>query len=454
MKFNIKKIVALLMAFAMVACFVGCEQGETTTSYYEEVPGETGNNSSSTTTGGDATQDLVTEVPTNLKGTTVKVLMWRPLTTAETAAVKSFENKTGMKVQIKNAANAGGVYTELIASSLAAKEGYDVAMFNNINFPGRPTTVMQPLNNIKSFDISDSGWDKTLMDAHAVNGKYYGANVIGSHTCEYVAMYFNETMFKNRGVKTPRQYWEEGNWNWDTFLEAAKAMTYKENGAQVYGYVNRGMGYMTYWLQAAGTDFITYDGKKFTNNISDVNLLNNIKYYNEFKSKYKIMGEATYGVPHFRSGEAAMFSVITYAMFKDSDTKFNQMTDTIDAVPFPMPKGQKQIALVDSCMFGVLKDAKNAEGAVHFIRYFLDPKNYDLSSNFINKNMEKTFNELAKMEKRVSISEGVIANAAQVDFGNVCHNIVLTNADQVTSKVKSYAPQFTIAVDKANKAVK
>ncbi|MBQ3546901.1 MAG: extracellular solute-binding protein [Clostridia bacterium] len=453
MKFDLKKIVALIMVFAMVLCFAGCDNGGTTSSYYEEVPGENGGDNGGST-GNNATQDIVTEVPTNLKGTTVKVLFWRPLTNDEKAVVASFEKQTGMKVQFKFAANAGGVYAELISASLAAKEGYDIAMFNNINFPGRPTSIMQPLNDIKGFDFSDPAWDKALMDTQKINGKYYGVNIVGGHTNEFVAMYFNETMFKNRGVKTPRQLWEAGNWNWDTFLDAAKAMTYKENGAQVYGYINRGTGYMTYWLQAAGTDFITYDGTKFKSNLSDAKLLNNIKYYNEFRTKYKIMGDDTYGVPHFRSGEAAMFSVITYAMFKESDTKFSQMSDTIDAVPFPMPKGQKQVALVDSCLFGILKGAKNSEGAAHFLRYFLDPQNYSMSDNFINKNLEKTFNELAKMDKRVSISEGVVNNGAQVDFANVCHNIVLTDAAQVTSKVKSYATNFDFAVNKANKAVK
>jgi multiple sugar transport system substrate-binding protein len=267
-------------------------------------------------------------------------------------------------------------------------------------------------------------------------------------------MYYNATMFKNRGVTTPRQLWEKGNWNWDTFLECAKAMTYKENGVQYHGYVNRGTGYMTYWLQAAGTDLVTYDGSKFKSNLSDANVLNIIKYYNEFRTKHKVMSDETYGVDNFRQGQAAMFSVITYAMFKDSDTRFNQMTDTIDAVPFPMPKGKEEVALVDTALFGILKGAKNPEGAAHFLRYFLDPQNYNLSANFINKNLEKTFNALAKMNKRVSITEGVVNYGAQVDFANVCHNIVLTDAAQVTSKVKSYATNFDFAVNKANKAVK
>lgn len=454
-KFNAKKVISLLMVFAMLFCLAACGNEETSSSYYEEVEG--GSNGGSNNGGGqvgDATQEITTEIPTNLKGTTVKMLFWRPLTTAEQATIKSFEKQTGMKVEVKNAANAGGVYAELISASLAAKEGFDIAMFNNINFPSRPTMYMQPLNDIKGFDFNDPAWDKSLMDTQKINGKYYGVNIVGGHTNEFVAMYYNATMFKNRGVTTPRQLWEKGNWNWDTFLECAKAMTYKENGVQYHGYVNRGTGYMTYWLQAAGTDLVTYDGSKFKSNLSDANVLNIIKYYNEFRTKHKVMSDETYGVDNFRQGQSAMFSVITYAMFKDSDTRFNQMTDTIDAVPFPMPKGKEEVALVDTALFGILKGAKNPEGAAHFLRYFLDPQNYNLSANFINKNLEKTFNALAKMNKRVSITEGVVNYGAQVDFANVCHNIVLTDAAQVTSKVKSYATNFDFAVNKANKAVK
>lgn len=473
-----KKAISMILVFAMILCFTaGCRQVDDDEyySYYEvieeddsgeETPNSKVENTSSTdktpdknTSSSDkkdeGTQSSVeTNVSTNLKGTTVKVLWWQPFMDSEKKVIKEFEKKTGIKVEAKNSTNAG-TYGELISASLAAKEGYDIVMFNNIDFPGRPMNYMQPLNDIKGFDLSDSAWDKGVMETQKINGKYYGVNINGSNHTEYVCMYFNETLFKDRGVKTPREYYEEGNWNWDTFLDCAKAMTYKENGVQVYGYVNRGTGYITYWTQAAGTDFIKYDGKKFTSNLSNSKLLDVIKYYNEFGSKLKVMdSNNAWGIPDFRSGKAAMHSVISYAMRKDSSTKFNEMTDKIDAVPFPMPKGEKQVAIVDSTLFGVLKGAKNPDGAAAFLRYFLDPKNYDMSSNFINKNMEKTFNELAKMDKRVSISQGVVNHAALVDFANVCHNIALTNADQVTAKVKSYANNFDVAVNKANKAIK
>lgn len=460
---SIVLVIAMLMGFA-AGC--GSNEEDELYSYYEIVEEEEDDTASTesankdTQSEGKQTGDKTDkpgdkiEVAPNLKGTTVKVLWWQPLMDSEKKVIKEFENKTGMKVEVKNTTNAG-TYGEFISASLAAKEGFDIAMFNNIDFPGRPTNYFQPLNNIKGFDINDAAWDKAVMDTQKIKGNYYGVNINGSNHTEYICMFFNESMFKKRGVKTPREYWEAGNWNWDTFLDCAKAMTYKENGVQVYGYVNRGAGYITYWTQAAGTDFIKFDGNKFTSNLSDAKLLETIKYYNEFGSKLKVMdSNTTWGIPSFRQGEAAMHSVISYAMRKDSSTKFNQMTDTIDAVPFPMPKGAKQVAIVDSTLFGVLKGAKNAEGAIQFLRYFLDPKNYNMSANFINKNLEKTFNELAKMDKKVSISSGVVNYAALVDFDNVCHNIALTSADQVTAKVKSYASNFDIAVNKANKAIK
>lgn len=468
---DLKKIISSIMVIMLLlGCFSGCSGSEEDEiiSYYEiieeEDTADNGDNDDQSTSDsadkdtasgtGGATQTVTTDVPTDLSGTTVRVLWWQPFMESEKAVIKSFEKQTGMKVEAKNATNAGSPYSELISASLAAKEGYDIVMFNNINFPGRPTEYMQPLNDIKGFDFSDPAWDISTMNNHKINGKYYGVNINGNNHTEYICMFYNETMFKDRGVKTPREYWEAGNWNWDTFLECAKAMTYEDNGVKIYGYVNRGTANVTYWTQAAGTDFIKYDGSKFTSNLSDPLLLSTIQFYNDLSSKYKVMNdEFPYGVTDFRTGGSAMFSCITYPMRKDSSTKFNQMTDTIDAVPFPMPKGSEEVAIVDSTMFGILKGAKNPEGAAHFLRYFLDPANYDMSSNFINSDLEKTFNALSKMEKKVSISQGVVDYAAMVDFGNVCHNIALTSADQAGSKLQSYATNFEAAVKKANKAL-
>jgi hypothetical protein len=42
--------------------------------------------------------------------------------------------------------------------------------------------------------------------------------------------YYNATMFEEYGVKTPKEYFLEGNWTWDTFLEVMIQMTKDTNG--------------------------------------------------------------------------------------------------------------------------------------------------------------------------------------------------------------------------------
>ena len=40
-----------------------------------------------------------------------------------------------------------------------------------------------------------------------------------------IMLYFNKTMFENYGVKTPREYYDEGNWTWTTFMTCMEQMT-------------------------------------------------------------------------------------------------------------------------------------------------------------------------------------------------------------------------------------
>lgn len=73
-----------------------------------------------------------------------------------------------------------GPYREMIATSLAADEGYDVAMMNPTDFPSMVREALQPMNDIATFNADDPAWDKQIMNAYAVGGKYYGVNIRGN----------------------------------------------------------------------------------------------------------------------------------------------------------------------------------------------------------------------------------------------------------------------------------
>ena len=60
------------------------------------------------------------------------------------------------------------------------------------------------------------------LDMFNYKGESYGVNYPWSGNTLF---YYNKTMFEEYGVKTPTEYYLEGNWNWDTMVECFKAVT-------------------------------------------------------------------------------------------------------------------------------------------------------------------------------------------------------------------------------------
>ncbi len=390
-----------------------------------------------------------------LKGTTVKVLWWKDFTATEKELIKKFEKETGMKVEYKYAANDAAPYTELIASAMAGKEGYDVAMFNYTSFPFRPLTTMQPMEKISNFKASD--WDQEIVNAYKINGHTYGVNINGSNYSEYVVMYYNKSMFQRAKQKTPREYWEANNWNWDTFMDCAKNMTKKNSdGSITYGYVNLFAQSVSYWTAAGGTDFISYNPAKsqFTANIGNATLEKSLQQFLTIANRGYMDRTLPYGVDTFRKGDAAMFSCISFFMMKDVSGSFGNMKDEIDAVPFPMPKGQKQKTLMDASAFGILQGSKNPEGAIEFLKYFLNPSNYNKGGNFLNNNLKDTYAKISAMPKIIPYTAGVMNGAALADYSPMSQLICKSDLSQVKATLEKYKNQFNMSVEKANKKVK
>jgi hypothetical protein len=57
--------------------------------------------------------------------------------------------------------------------------------------------------------------------------------------------FYNADEFEAKGVKTPYQYWKEGNWTWDTAMELSEALTSGEGVTKNFGY--GGLEYGNYY---------------------------------------------------------------------------------------------------------------------------------------------------------------------------------------------------------------
>ena len=61
-----------------------------------------------------------------------------------------------------------------------------------------------------------------FLDMLNYKGKSYGFNYPWSGNCLF---YYNKTMFEEYGVKTPKEYYMEGNWTWDTMEKCWEEIT-------------------------------------------------------------------------------------------------------------------------------------------------------------------------------------------------------------------------------------
>jgi ABC-type glycerol-3-phosphate transport system substrate-binding protein len=67
--------------------------------------------------------------------------------------------------------------------------------------------------------------------SYTVDNKVYAAGV----RIDPVILFFNEDMFREADLKTPRELYDAGEWDWTAFAEAARALTSDRNGRWGYG---------------------------------------------------------------------------------------------------------------------------------------------------------------------------------------------------------------------------
>ncbi|NLN27209.1 MAG: sugar ABC transporter substrate-binding protein [Firmicutes bacterium] len=142
--------------------------------------------------------------------------------------------------------------------------------------------LIQPLDRFIEAD-PDFSLDSvipSLMYSGMYKGSVYGFPVYNGPA----QLFYNQDAFIDRGVAEPPEYIAQNAWDWDTFVEVAKKMTYDTNGdgrPDVCGYD----GYATWdagwvpFIRAAGGDIIGLDGRSWLNrpeSIQGLEFLNNL----------------------------------------------------------------------------------------------------------------------------------------------------------------------------------
>lgn len=467
-----KRFLALVLSAMLVFSLVGCgnsgassevdidadinsditvnsdikEDDSSTSSNDKDTSGSSNGNTSSNQNNSSNKETNNTD---SLKGTTVKVLMWRALTEQEKKTIANFENKTGMKVQVTT--DQHSTYMVKLSSLIAAKDAPDVAIIATEEgsqgcFPLGAAQLYQPAKVSKQ-DFTDGFWDLDSMDQFKIKGNYYAFISYGSwYNCNGIVLY-NDDLFKNYGIKTPKTLWKEGNWNWDTLKQTAQAM--KEKG--VIGYFNHSRYNL---MHSSGTNFVTYDGTSFKSEITSSKVIN---AWN-FNSQMVELGlQPAYGTEtqSFYEGKTAMVGINLWTMRKEA--MYGNVSFKLDAAPFPSPKGQEAIIPGGANLFAIPKGAKNPVGAGVFIRDFIDPKN---NGNFadiaVNPEMEDVFNYCTSKEakKYYGYANGVVGYTNITNLTKLMKDLSETTSSQVTTVLQKNKSLIDSAVKNVNSKLK
>ena len=382
-------------------------------------------------------KDPLGEIPASLKDSTVKFLLgYDPSKNPEQLIMNDFADKSGIKIEVISV--AGKEYDTKLAGMIASGSSPDV--FEMKSFPTVSYELAQPLETGK-VDVNDPIWDKETLKYTTINGKAYGANISGSIFSNVDVFFYNNELFKENGIKTPKEYLDEGNWTWDTLRKAASEID--ALGEEYIGFTD---GSQAASMLSAGIDFIIFDGKKFINNIGDPRLTEFFKIQAALK-KDGLMVE--WKLKEFVAGTVGMMCYTQFGLKGAGQLK--PMND-FKFVPFPSLKaGEKAYVPYKLRSFGIVKGSSNPEGAGHFLRYYLDPINWNLETMFVNQECRDYYYDINSTEHRFPMrSQGVLAMTDGGVFTEIYGKLCSTDPAQITTVLQENKNIIDSAVKKAN----
>lgn len=473
------KILALLMSLCFLMSFVGCGTRNTSSKtddvYGDAVDYEDEDDDVNGTTSKVATQKdssgssavntdgktkkanadygidekekkaFLETIPSSLKGQTVKILIWWNAGVAETAKMKEFTEKTG--INVKFITTGADTYYQKLSSMINQGNSPDLACIQQSNFPA---CLMQdyflPLSSGK-FDLSDPIYDIDTMNQFKYADKYYGAMVKGSTMVTMYFLAYNSDMFKKAQITTPNELWQQGKWNWNTFVSTCQEIMSKTPGLKA---AVTGEYQCNYLVQTAGTDPVKYVNGKLVNNTSDTTLVKAWQFINDLKDKYKICDPGLNN-QGFYDGSSAMCVMGNYSMQK-GDTLEKKMVYNWGFAPLPCPEGNGFTISSSAKLWGLPKGTKNAEAASYALRYWLD-STYDVKGyeTWVNDSVAQFNAWMWEQPKTYSFYTGVVDYGGNYSWSTMTAKLAGAGADNVKSELDSWSKVIDANITKIYK---
>lgn len=477
-------LVALLLALVMTVCACGdtevsstdetsstesaqeqAEKIETNESEQSETQSTTDNTESKQSAvaqSGNNTQtkstvwekDYLKNIPKDVKNKEIHILMWRNYDDAEQKLVDNFQKATGMK--IRTTITTESEYTTKLISLISGGDSPDICYISTDTFPSIVTKCATPLD-ATVFRLDDSAWYKPYMDCFKVNGRYFSVAMNKTPSCEDTnhMIYYLKTTLKKCGVTTtPWELYKQGKWNWAAQNDIIKKASAKGiTGLSMHSYDT--------YMYSMGTGFVKYDGKQFTNNMDDPNVL---KAWTEFATVSSVGTVTSWDFQNIAAGKVALFASISYQGLRASkvfrDAKGNPTVqggiENIECVPVAGPTQATAYTPVMAKGWVNPKNSKNPEGAAYFLRYFLDISNTDYENLFHNNQIKEVYNEICSKnaKKCITYGNGVVNYIESGLYKKIVTELKFSTPANIAKGINSYKKTVNPALKQVNNAFK
>lgn len=361
---SIKRILALLMAFAIVLCLGACGGG--------------GGND---TSGGDGVDYLETASEKqvalfgDLKGTKLRVADDVDMMEWEENFYKQLEEETGMKVEIEpmSSSELGTKIAQAVASG-DKRNYFDVGICANSGLLNLIyANIATPMDDYIYYD--DPVWkyseaaDFNCLDLYKVNDHFWGAPSHGFHEN---FIFYNKTYFEEMQAPDPyTEYYLKDNWTFETFMDTCEAVTKKNADGSVDVAAWATWNYFTF-LSAAGNDMIAQDPDDperweivydQPNGMAGLNVL-----YECAKNGW--LNTKTSGYQDFVNRKVAML-IEKPSSAMGSTEAYTRMSDEIGMIPFPKMNAEQEKYICPMIVSGyyIPSCAQNPAGAAAYIYY-------------------------------------------------------------------------------------
>lgn len=272
---------------------------------------------------------------------------WKPVT------AKFTEKYPNIKVAIEM--TEYGEYSQKVAAAIAGGAVPDVTgtiaeHFTNMAGQGQLTDLKPfidstkfPIDDYNPGNLSQNSWGGQLLSIpYTADGEWW---------------YYQVDEFKKKGMKTPYEYWKEGNWTWDTAAMLAEQLTSGTGVDKIFGW--GGLGTNNYfeilpYLASNGSGFMD---EKYTKC-----LLSDPKSYEMYKWGYDNRKFAP-GPEDQQSGTPQSGHVMQWLDWSPYGLVYApQMPFKYSYAPPPAsPNSKKFVYCGDAPGFGILKAAKHPE---------------------------------------------------------------------------------------------